>query len=261
VVLVGGIGLVRHEHRVGGDEPRDVVHVAVRVIAHASLAQPDHPADAEPLGEDALVVGAAHPGIALLHRREQAFLGRQQQAGAVAVDRASFEHDPLDRVGRLHRRVARKTGDPGDVLADLGVVGVVVVLGPRVEAPVDQLRAAGGIVHHGGPRVAGPDAVGGDVVQAHALGRDAVHRELLDRVALHLIAVAEDLDLLGLREHARDLREDPRDGLELAGPVGLVVRPGEPGGPVRLPLGRPAHAGNPRGPGGHRPIQRCRIGP
>ena len=35
----------------GGDEPRDVVDVAVRVVAGAAFAEPDRPARAEPLAE------------------------------------------------------------------------------------------------------------------------------------------------------------------------------------------------------------------
>ena len=40
----------------GRDEARDVVDVAVRVVADAALAEPDRLADAEVVAEDALVV-------------------------------------------------------------------------------------------------------------------------------------------------------------------------------------------------------------
>ncbi len=42
---------------------------------------------------------------------------------------------------------------------------------------------------------------------------------------------------------AHDLRVDVRDARELAGPVGLIVRPGDPRGFVRLPLGGHAKLG------------------
>ncbi len=54
--------------------------------------------------------------------------------------------------------------------------------------------------------------------------------------------VDQDVHLLDAREVANDLRVDPRNGLELARPVGAVVRPRDPGGLVRLPLGRHAIA-------------------
>ena len=46
------------------------------------------------------------------------------------------------------------------------------------------------------------------------------------------------------RKLAHDLAVDPRDGREPAGPVVAIVRPGDPGGLVRLPLGRHAEAGS-----------------
>jgi hypothetical protein len=59
----------------------------------------------------------------------------------------------------------------------------------------------------------------------------------------HLLVVAQDLDALVAVQHANDLALDPRDGRELAGPIGLVVRPGDPGRIVELPLCRKAEAG------------------
>ena len=49
--------------------------------------------------------------------------------------------------------------------------------------------------------------------------------------------VDEDVDVFDAGEMADDLGVDPRDGLELAGPVLGVVGPGDPGGGVRLPFG------------------------
>ena len=47
----------------------------------------------------------------------------------------------------------------------------------------------------------------------------------------------DDVHPLDARQMADDLGIDPGDWRELARPVGAVVRPGQPGGGVRLPLG------------------------
>ena len=56
VVVVGRIRFDSEHHRLLVHEARDVVHVPVRVVAHAAFAEPDRPVDAQPLGEDTLVV-------------------------------------------------------------------------------------------------------------------------------------------------------------------------------------------------------------
>src|SRR5437762_2440135 len=55
--------------------------------------------------------------------------------------------------------------------------------------------------------------------------------------------IDDQLDALMPRMMANDFRVDPRDRLELAGPVIAIMRPRQPGGPVRLPFGREAHRG------------------
>ena len=62
--------------------------MAVRVVAGDSAAQPDDVADAQIVGEDSLQGRAIQAGVAGLDLAEQAFLGRQQRAPAVDVDRA-----------------------------------------------------------------------------------------------------------------------------------------------------------------------------
>jgi len=89
-------------------------------------------------------------------------------------------------------------------------------------------------------RVAEPDAVVRHDMEATPGVRDAVGGEHGSSVLPNVLVVAEDLDTLVPSEHARDLAVDPRDGRELAGPVGLVVRPGKPRGVMRLPLRRKA---------------------
>jgi hypothetical protein len=55
--------------------------------------------------------------------------------------------------------------------------------------------------------------------------------------ALGGLVVDQDVDVFDAGEMADDLGVDPGDGLEFAGPVLGVVRPGDPGGGVGLPLG------------------------
>ena len=53
-----------------------------------------------------------------------------------------------------------------------------------------------------------------------------------------LVAVLhQDAHALDAREMAHDVGIDPGNRREFAGPVGALVRPGEPGGFVRLPFG------------------------
>jgi hypothetical protein len=53
---------------------------------------------------------------------------------------------------------------------------------------------------------------------------------------------------------ADDFRVDPRNGRELSGPVAAIVRPGNPGGFVRLPLG-----GHPKAEGAGRRVHQSSI--
>src|SRR5674476_1347140 len=73
-------------------------------------------------------------------------------------------------------------------------------------------------------------------MQPH-IGRDAMRREMLLRRRANRVVMAENLDALVLRDDSRDLGVYPRENAELTRPVRLVVRPGDPGGVVRMPLG------------------------
>ena len=125
----------------------------------------------------------------------------------------------------------------GDVLRNLVVAAPVVVLGPGVELPVGDGELAFGVFDEDGAGVAEPDAVGGPVVEVEAghIGSGAL--EQAGGAALGGEVVDEDVDVFAAGEVADDLGVDPGDGLELAGPVFGVVRPGDPGGGVRRPLG------------------------
>ena len=63
-----------------GDEARQVVDVAVRVVAGDAAAEPDHLRIAQVVGEHALDAVAAEPGVARLDVGEQALLGGEQRA-------------------------------------------------------------------------------------------------------------------------------------------------------------------------------------
>src|SRR5262245_48656367 len=73
-------------------------------------------------------------------------------------------------------------------------------------------------------------------MQAHAI---CTYRVCVERSACrftHVLRVTKDLHRLVISQHACDFSVDPRDRPELARPVGLMVRPANPGGAVWLPL-------------------------
>ena len=104
MVLVGRIVFHCEHDRVGAHEPGDVVHVAVRVVADASLAEPDRSAHAEPLAEQSLVVHRGQPWVAHLDVAEQPFLGHEQQTLPVDIDAAAFEDNLAAAVFTVGRR-------------------------------------------------------------------------------------------------------------------------------------------------------------
>ena len=113
MVRVVGARLDDRDDGLGIDEPRQVVDVAVGVVAVDPAAQPDDVADAQVVGEDLFDGRAVEAGVASLDLAEQAFLGRQQRAAAVDVDRAPLHHDP-DRAPPLldPRHPARQSQPP-----------------------------------------------------------------------------------------------------------------------------------------------------
>ena len=92
-----------------------------------------------------------------------------------------------------------------------------------------------------GAGVAQPDAVGGPVMEEEAGEVGSATAEDAGGAALGGEIVDQDVDVLDGGEMANDFGVDPGDGLKLAGPVFRIVRPGDPCGGVRLPLG--GHAG------------------
>ena len=94
MVRVVGARLDDCHDRLWIDKPRQVVDVAVRVVAVDPAAQPDDVADSQVVGEDLFEGRAVEAGVASLDLAEQAFLGRQQRTPAVDVDRTPLHHDP-----------------------------------------------------------------------------------------------------------------------------------------------------------------------
>jgi len=292
VVLVGGVGFDAGEDGGGfvfwgGDETGDVVDVAVGVVAGTAAREPEGLVDAEVVAEgafeEALGCGfVAEAWVALLNFGEEALFGGEQNSRAVGVDGAAFEDDavrfttptskcarrgprfPACRSGRWRRNFGLDLGEVvelGDAVGDLVVEMPVGVLGPGVELPVEDgevfpITGAGGFFHEDRAGVAEPDAVGGPLVEVEAREIRAAALEDARGAALGGEIVDEDVDGFDGGEMANDLCVDPGDGLELAGPVVGIVRPCDPCGGVRGPLG--GHAGLGGGHGATR-VTRCKV--
>src|SRR5688500_277342 len=127
ILVIGGVFLIGEHDHTGGDESRDVVDVAVRVVADAALAEPDRLADAEAVAERPLVAGAVEPRIAYLFVREEPLLGHEHGPLAVGLDPTSLEHETRARI-RTCGLEARQPRDALDRATDLGVTREVRVL-------------------------------------------------------------------------------------------------------------------------------------
>ena len=224
----------------GADEAGDVVDVAVGVVAGDSAPQPDHLLDAEIVVECLLELLAANAGIALLHFAEQAFFGRQQDALAVGIDGAAFEDEPALLTGKCRwlaaigavRAIPRR--DPGiwssrcqsGYLAQALKRQLVMATWPCAIA--DEDRAG----------IAGPDAVGGPLVEADVveIGVSAIE-DTGWRGACSFSFCTRRWTCSRIGEQPDDFGVEPRDGLEFSGPVFGIVRPCQPGCLVRLPFG------------------------
>src|SRR5205823_13509547 len=73
VVWVGSIRLDGGRYDIRSHKPRDVVYVAVRVIAGDAAIQPNHVGDAKVIVECRFDLLARKPWVALLHVADQAF--------------------------------------------------------------------------------------------------------------------------------------------------------------------------------------------
>src|SRR5688500_18766185 len=112
----------------------------------------------------------------------------------------------------------------------------VRIFRPSIEGPVEQGHLAGLVEDACRSRVAKPDTIGLDLVKPNAIARNTVRLQCRLRRGNHILRVAEDFDRFVDAEYADNLGVDPRDRPEFAWPVGFMMRPADPGCPVRLPL-------------------------
>src|SRR5256714_1133718 len=80
-----------HDGR-GADEAREVVHMAVGIVASDAVLEPQNLRDAQIAAENVRVIFACETVVALLALAEQAFLGGEQGAAPVLIDAATLEH-------------------------------------------------------------------------------------------------------------------------------------------------------------------------
>lgn len=130
-----------------------------------------------------------------------------------------------------------------DARGEFVIEKTICVFGPGGEAPIGEGDFAFGIGDEDGAGVASPDAIGGPVMEAELGKIDAVAGKDFFGFGFGGGIVDDDFNALAFGDEANDLSVDPRDGLEFSGPVFGVVRPGEPCGIMRSPLGRHAVAG------------------
>src|SRR5438552_1343178 len=228
VVRVGGVLLARDDDGTRVDEAREVVDVAVRVVARDAAAEPEDLAHAEVGVERALQRRALHPRVPRLHRREKALLGGEERAAPVHVDAAALEDEP-----RLPLPAPEELRQP----AGYGVVALPVgVLRPAVELPVGVGDLAVVAAYEERAEVARPRAVGRHAEELDATRVDAGAREDAPGAPLGRRVADEDAHALARDQVAYDRGVDPGDGGELPRPVAPLVGPGEPGGRMRLPL-------------------------
>ena len=239
MVGVACVGLDSGDDGGGADEARDVVHVAVCVVAGNAAAEPDDLIDAEIVVKGVFELLAADAGVALLDFAEQALLRGEQNASAVGVNGAAFKHDAVLRAvlvldeGLPGREVEQRGHAAGELVVELAVR----ILGPAVEEPVGEAYLALCVAYKDGTGVARPTAVCRPPVKADAGQIGPCAPEDTGYALFGFLVFDGNVDLLVASKQAHDLRIEPGDGLEFSGPVLGVVGPGEPCGLVPIPLG------------------------
>jgi hypothetical protein len=144
MVWIIGIRLECEKNFPRGSESRDVVDVAVRIVADTAFTQPDGVRDAQIFLECLLVFLASQLRISNLRVTEEPLLGDEHRSRSIRLDPAAFEHHPRSVI----RTFCHRSLEPGDFLysvTDFLVTLVILVLCPSVEAPVHELDFAAGI--------------------------------------------------------------------------------------------------------------------
>ena len=163
VVGIARVGLDGSDNRRRADEAGDVVHVAVGIVAGDAAIEPEHLIDAEIIVKDLLQLLAADAGIALLHLAEQALFRGEQDARAVGVDGAAFEHEPMCSRRSPARTAGCHAGGRAAPPRGPGTWSSSCQLGylaQRIEKPVGEAYPAFCVAHKDRPGVARPTAIG-----------------------------------------------------------------------------------------------------
>ncbi len=155
------------------------------------------------------------------------------------VDGAAFEHQPPRTIRRpLSRRLPLGQAQQFSHAAGKLIVEMPVgVLGPGVEPPVGEATRPSALRTKIGPESRVHPRSVGQQVKAHPVEFAPARSRMPLRAPFGLRVLDQNVHALPRREQAHDLRIKPGNGLELARPVLGIVRPGQPGGLVRLPLG------------------------
>ena len=229
MIGVPGVGFGRGHDPVGPEKTAEMVHMAVGVVADNTPVQPTNRADAQRVAKRALDFGPRPGRIPV--GVEQTGLGGEQAAGAVHVDRPSFQHQlPLEAAQ------AQRPGDPPRNPIVQGEAGVFP--SPGVEFPIGQRHLTRAVVFDkNGAVIPAPGVIRRMIVKSDApkVGLRPVEQSPGTRLRL---ARTIDAHVLEARDQGRDFGEFCRDGPEVAGPGGQPVGPGKPHGGLRLPLGR-----------------------
>lgn len=229
VVLVVGPG---QQHLAGTHVAAEVVDVAVGLVVVEAVRQPDDALHRKVVAQGPLDLRLAQVRVAVVV--EQAFLGGDQRAFAVDVDRAALEDEVVGAVA----------GAPFD-LEDLACHLVVALPGevqaafeaaPGVEAPVDAAYIALVVDDEGRAGVADPGIVAADFHDADVAVVEACARVLV------LPGAGADGDRLEARDGLGHRGEGRLGRLAAVAPVVRTFRPDHPGLLVGFPFGGHAEA-------------------
>src|SRR5690349_4427855 len=92
------------------------------------------------------------------------------------------------------------------------------------------------VANEDGPVITRPGAISRAAEKLHGIQIGADFLQNAPGALLDISILDQDPDALHLGQLADDLAVDPGDGCEAARPIVTIVRPGDPGGFMRLPL-------------------------
>src|SRR5207245_11279790 len=99
-------------------ETREIISVAVLVVACDSILEPKHMCDAEVFAKNVGVILFGESAISFLHFAEQTFFRGEQRSAAVHIEAAAFQHHATAFVLRLPEAAVQllvRFGDGGSV--------------------------------------------------------------------------------------------------------------------------------------------------